>query len=157
MDLGVSLLCSNNSPHVTPNDELDVHCRASQYNTAPHPNTRRTEIKIPSPSNGLEMMAAKCCSPQGKKFVKFQLLMLLESDSFRVSLRLGNGESYLFLECHTRSICPEMDSVKPDVAMRSCEMGGVRLRFALRVSACIRLTDSRQIPQSLRMDPSSSS
>ncbi|KAF9029737.1 hypothetical protein BDZ89DRAFT_1038362 [Hymenopellis radicata] len=45
-----------------------------------------------------------------------------------VSLRVGNGESYLFLEFRTRSICPEMDSAKPDVAMRSCEMGGTRLR-----------------------------
>ncbi|KAF8994857.1 hypothetical protein BDZ89DRAFT_41027 [Hymenopellis radicata] len=71
MDLGLSLLHSDNSPHVTPNDELDVHCRPSQYNTATRPNTRRTEIKIASPSNGLEMMAAKCCSPQGKKFGKF--------------------------------------------------------------------------------------
>ncbi|KAF9026727.1 hypothetical protein BDZ89DRAFT_1067392 [Hymenopellis radicata] len=31
-----------------------------------------------------------------------------------------------------------MDSAKPDVVMRSCEMRGARLRFALRVSVCIR-------------------
>ncbi|KAF9026734.1 hypothetical protein BDZ89DRAFT_1067399 [Hymenopellis radicata] len=53
MDLGLFLLRPDNSPHVTPNDELDVHCRPSQYNTATHPNTRRPEIKIASPSNSL--------------------------------------------------------------------------------------------------------